>query len=165
MVMHRWFNSTFVNVSWCLSPGWSLMHVLGIAMYERSTYFSIFTFICFYFYGICTLAYFNALLFWESLWSKTNCNFFLFGIVSRKWCISDFINPSYWFFDILQYMLVKFAGMCGATVCKFWKPNVTHVVATTDVKGACTRTMKVLMAILSGKWILTMDCKHCFLFI
>lgn len=60
-------------------------------------------------------------------------------------------------------MLVKFADMCGATVCKFWKPNVTHVVATTDVKGACTRTMKVLMAILSGKWILTMDCKHCFL--
>lgn len=56
-----------------------------------------------------------------------------------------------------KYMLVKFADMCGATVCKFWKPNVTHVVATTDVKGACTRTMKVLMAILSGKWILTMD--------
>lgn len=58
---------------------------------------------------------------------------------------------------------MKFADMCGATVCKFWKPNVTHVVATTDVKGACTRTMKVLMAILSGKWILTMDCKHCYL--
>ncbi|KAK4366050.1 hypothetical protein RND71_013930 [Anisodus tanguticus] len=56
-----------------------------------------------------------------------------------------------------KYMLVKFANMCGASVCKFWKPNVTHVVATTDEKGACTRTMKVLMAILSGKWILTMD--------
>ncbi|XP_075093840.1 BRCA1-associated RING domain protein 1 isoform X2 [Nicotiana tabacum] len=56
-----------------------------------------------------------------------------------------------------MYMLVTFANMCGATVCKFWKPNVTHVVAATDEKGACTRTFKVLMAILSGKWILTMD--------
>ncbi|XP_009627211.1 BRCA1-associated RING domain protein 1-like [Nicotiana tomentosiformis] len=56
-----------------------------------------------------------------------------------------------------KYMLVTFANMCGATVCKFWKPNVTHVVAATDEKGACTRTFKVLMAILSGKWILTMD--------
>ncbi|KAM3355915.1 BRCA1-associated RING domain protein 1 [Capsicum galapagoense] len=59
--------------------------------------------------------------------------------------------------SVEKYMLVKFANMCGATVCKFWKPNVTHVVTTTDEKGACTRTMKVLMAILSGKWILTMD--------
>ncbi|CAN4093563.1 unnamed protein product [Withania somnifera] len=56
-----------------------------------------------------------------------------------------------------KFMLVKFASMCGAIVCKFWKQNATHVVAATDEKGACTRTMKVLMAILSGKWILNMD--------
>ncbi|KAJ8552995.1 hypothetical protein K7X08_020388 [Anisodus acutangulus] len=56
-----------------------------------------------------------------------------------------------------KYMLVKFASMCGATVCKSWNPSVTHVIAATDEKGACTRTLKVLMAILSGKWILRID--------
>ncbi|XP_049411850.1 BRCA1-associated RING domain protein 1 [Solanum stenotomum] len=56
-----------------------------------------------------------------------------------------------------KYMLVKFANMCGATVCKSWNPSVTHVIAATDEKGACTRTLKVLMAILGGKWILTID--------
>ncbi|CAN4113706.1 unnamed protein product [Withania somnifera] len=56
-----------------------------------------------------------------------------------------------------KYMMVKFANMCGATVCKSWNPSVTHVIAATDEKGACTRTLKVLMAILSGKWILTID--------
>ncbi|KAJ9552240.1 hypothetical protein OSB04_016285 [Centaurea solstitialis] len=37
--------------------------------------------------------------------------------------------------------------------------NVTHVVAAVDSKGACTRTLKVLMAILNGKWIVTVECK------
>ncbi|KAG5514637.1 hypothetical protein RHGRI_035886 [Rhododendron griersonianum] len=55
------------------------------------------------------------------------------------------------------YLLVKFASICGATVTKFWKPNVTHVVAATDAKGACTRTFKVLKAILHGRWILKTD--------
>lgn len=54
-------------------------------------------------------------------------------------------------------LLIKFAGICGATVSKFWSPNVTHVIAATDEKGACTRTLKVLMAILKGRWILTME--------
>ncbi|KAL3517726.1 hypothetical protein ACH5RR_020315 [Cinchona calisaya] len=56
-----------------------------------------------------------------------------------------------------KFILIKFATMCGATVSKFWKPNVTHVIAATDEKGACTRTLKVLMGILNGRWILTMD--------
>ncbi|XP_019165530.1 PREDICTED: BRCA1-associated RING domain protein 1 [Ipomoea nil] len=56
-----------------------------------------------------------------------------------------------------KYTLVKFAKMCGATVSKLWTPNVTHVLASTDAEGACTRTLKVLMAILGGKWILSMD--------
>ena len=59
----------------------------------------------------------------------------------------------------MQILLVKFASMCGATVTKFWKPNVTHVIAATDAQGACTRTLKVLMAILNGRWILKIDCK------
>lgn len=56
-----------------------------------------------------------------------------------------------------KFILVEFATMCGATVSKLWEPNVTHVIAATDKKGACTRTLKVLMGILNGKWILTMD--------
>ena len=34
-----------------------------------------------------------------------------------------------------------------------------HVIAETDAQGACTRTLKVLMAILNGRWILKIDCK------
>ncbi|KAF3951309.1 hypothetical protein CMV_023027 [Castanea mollissima] len=56
-----------------------------------------------------------------------------------------------------RILVVKFASMCGATVTKFWKPNVTHVIAATDAQGACTRTLKVLMAILNGRWILKID--------
>ncbi|KAG8389172.1 hypothetical protein BUALT_Bualt02G0201400 [Buddleja alternifolia] len=54
-------------------------------------------------------------------------------------------------------LMVKFATICGATACKFWNPRVTHVIAATDANGAYSRTLKVLMAILDGKWILTMD--------
>ncbi|GFY99548.1 breast cancer associated RING 1 [Actinidia rufa] len=53
-----------------------------------------------------------------------------------------------------KYLLSKFASICGATVSKFWKPNVTHVIAATDAKGACSRTLKVLKAILKGRWVL-----------
>ena len=59
----------------------------------------------------------------------------------------------------VQYLLAKFASICGATVSKFWKPNVTHVIAATDVKGACSRTLKVLKAILNGRWILKTECE------
>ncbi|KAI4324592.1 hypothetical protein MLD38_030066 [Melastoma candidum] len=53
--------------------------------------------------------------------------------------------------------LVKFASSIGATVSKSWSPNVTHVIASTDEKGACTRTYKVLMAILHGRWVLNLN--------
>lgn len=49
--------------------------------------------------------------------------------------------------------------MIGAAVSKFWNPSVTHVIAATDEKGAYTRTLKVLMAITQGKWVLKTDCK------
>ncbi|XP_020539249.1 BRCA1-associated RING domain protein 1 isoform X2 [Jatropha curcas] len=54
-------------------------------------------------------------------------------------------------------LLVEFGSMIGVPVTKFWRPNVTHVIAATDTKGACTRTLKVLMAILNGRWVLTID--------
>ena len=50
--------------------------------------------------------------------------------------------------------------MSGASVTGMWKPNVTHVIASTNERGACNRTRKVLMAILNGKWVLTLECKH-----
>ncbi|KAI9085760.1 hypothetical protein K1719_032174 [Acacia pycnantha] len=53
--------------------------------------------------------------------------------------------------------LINFASRIGATVTKFWTPDVTHVVAATDSNGACARTLKVLMGILNGQWILKMD--------
>ncbi|CAI9778694.1 unnamed protein product [Fraxinus pennsylvanica] len=56
-----------------------------------------------------------------------------------------------------KHLLFKFATMCGATVSKSWSSDVTHVIAATDAKGAVSRTLKVLMAILNGRWILTMD--------
>lgn len=56
-----------------------------------------------------------------------------------------------------RILVVKFASMCGATVTKLWRPNVTHVIAAIDAQGACTRTLKVLMALLNGRWILKID--------
>lgn len=55
--------------------------------------------------------------------------------------------------------MINFASRIGATVTKFWTPDVTHVIAATDSNGACARTLKVLMGILNGQWILKMDCK------
>lgn len=54
--------------------------------------------------------------------------------------------------------------MVGVTVSKFWRPDVTHVIASTDENGACTRTLKVLMAISSGKWVLKLNCELIVLF-
>ncbi|TYH13733.1 hypothetical protein ES288_A06G162700v1 [Gossypium darwinii] len=59
----------------------------------------------------------------------------------------------------MQFLLVKFAKMISVTVSKFWRPGVTHVIASTDENGACTRTLKVLMAILNGKWVLKLNCQ------
>ncbi|CAK7349320.1 unnamed protein product [Dovyalis caffra] len=58
---------------------------------------------------------------------------------------------------LVQCLLVKFGNLIGVRVTKFWRSNVTHVIAATDPDGACTRTLKVLMAILNGKWVLTID--------
>ncbi|CAA6655321.1 unnamed protein product [Spirodela intermedia] len=53
--------------------------------------------------------------------------------------------------------VAKFARLTGAVLSKDWRPSVTHVIASTDPFGACSRTLKFLMAILSGKWVLTID--------
>ncbi|GMH01450.1 hypothetical protein Nepgr_003289 [Nepenthes gracilis] len=49
----------------------------------------------------------------------------------------------------------EFARVSGAIMSKDWTPSVTHVITSTDENKACRRTLKVLMGILEGKWILS----------
>ncbi|PAN39049.1 hypothetical protein PAHAL_7G216900 [Panicum hallii] len=54
-------------------------------------------------------------------------------------------------------ILDQFEHRTGITVTNSWSSNVTHVIASTDERGACARTLKVLMAILAGKWVLNVN--------
>ena len=60
---------------------------------------------------------------------------------------------------IPQRVMEKLAVKLNATISRYSNPSVTHVIASTNEKGACTRTLKVLMGILNGKWIINADCK------
>ncbi|XP_057983911.1 uncharacterized protein LOC131168474 isoform X2 [Malania oleifera] len=51
----------------------------------------------------------------------------------------------------------EFERLSGLKVLKKWNSSVTHVIASTDENGACRRTLKILMAILEGKWILSIE--------
>ncbi|KAJ4895241.1 BRCA1-associated RING domain protein 1 [Raphanus sativus] len=51
-------------------------------------------------------------------------------------------------------LIEKLAAKFNATISRYWNPSLTHVIASTNEKGACTRTLKVLIGILSGKWII-----------
>ncbi|KAL0884435.1 hypothetical protein Bca101_008416 [Brassica carinata] len=51
-------------------------------------------------------------------------------------------------------VMEKVAAKLNATISRYWNPSVTHVIASTNEEGACTRTLKVLMGILNGKWII-----------
>ncbi|MFS8006715.1 putative ubiquitinyl hydrolase 1 [Helianthus anomalus] len=42
-----------------------------------------------------------------------------------------------------KFMMVDFARTNEALVSKYWKDNVTHVIAATDANDACTRTLKM----------------------
>ncbi|KAL6609684.1 hypothetical protein ACP70R_039653 [Stipagrostis hirtigluma subsp. patula] len=50
-----------------------------------------------------------------------------------------------------------FAKVAGVSISASWSPSVTHVIASTDSSGACKRTLKFLMAILNGRWIVSID--------
>ncbi|XP_074580426.1 BRCA1-associated RING domain protein 1-like [Curcuma longa] len=54
-------------------------------------------------------------------------------------------------------MVNEFVTLSGASTTSVWNSGITHVVAATDEHGACSRTLKVLMAILGGKWVLRVD--------
>ncbi|KAF3327538.1 protein BREAST CANCER SUSCEPTIBILITY 1 [Carex littledalei] len=54
-------------------------------------------------------------------------------------------------------LVSEFSMLIGSPISSSWSQNITHVIASTNEVGACKRTLKYLMAILSGKWILTID--------
>ncbi|XP_021851478.2 protein BREAST CANCER SUSCEPTIBILITY 1 homolog [Spinacia oleracea] len=49
----------------------------------------------------------------------------------------------------------ELAKSSGAVLLGSWDPSITHVIASTNENGACKRTLKVMMGILEGKWILS----------
>ncbi|XP_021662104.2 protein BREAST CANCER SUSCEPTIBILITY 1 homolog isoform X2 [Hevea brasiliensis] len=51
----------------------------------------------------------------------------------------------------------EFERLSGVIVLKNWDLSVTHVIASTNENGACRRTLKILMGILEGKWILNIE--------
>lgn len=54
-------------------------------------------------------------------------------------------------------LVSKLKRLSGVTVVKNWDLSVTHVIASTDEKGACRRTLKYLMGVLAGKWIMSIN--------
>ncbi|KAA0052505.1 protein BREAST CANCER SUSCEPTIBILITY 1-like protein [Cucumis melo var. makuwa] len=51
----------------------------------------------------------------------------------------------------------EFQKLSGVPVLQKWDDSVTHIIASTDENGACKRTLKILMGILKGKWILGIE--------
>lgn len=66
--------------------------------------------------------------------------------------------------QITQGIVAEFSKLAGVPISTSWNPSVTHVIASTDLSGACKRTLKFLMAILHGKWVVSLDCKSALLF-
>ncbi|VAH20428.1 unnamed protein product [Triticum turgidum subsp. durum] len=58
--------------------------------------------------------------------------------------------------------LKEFASLTCSTLAEEWDKNVTHVIVGRNAGDACGRSYEVLMAILSGKWVVTagwiVDC-------
>ncbi|XP_057763935.1 protein BREAST CANCER SUSCEPTIBILITY 1 homolog [Salvia miltiorrhiza] len=52
-------------------------------------------------------------------------------------------------------IVTEFENLSGVPILKNWDSTVTHVIASTDENGACRRTLKFLMGVLEGKWILS----------
>lgn len=58
----------------------------------------------------------------------------------------------------MQEVISAFEKLSGAKVIKKYDSSVTHVITSTDENGACRRTIKFMMGILEGKWILDIEC-------
>ncbi|OWF40680.1 BRCA1-associated RING domain protein 1 [Mizuhopecten yessoensis] len=53
--------------------------------------------------------------------------------------------------------LQRCAALLNAKVVQDFCPEVTHVITSSNQDGQCPRTIKYLMAVLQGKWVLNMD--------
>ncbi|XP_047308481.1 protein BREAST CANCER SUSCEPTIBILITY 1 homolog [Impatiens glandulifera] len=56
--------------------------------------------------------------------------------------------------NVDKQLVSEFERISGIQIMKNWDPTVTHIIASADENGACKRTLKILMGILEGKWIL-----------
>uniref|UniRef100_A0ACD5T9Z2 Uncharacterized protein n=1 Tax=Avena sativa TaxID=4498 RepID=A0ACD5T9Z2_AVESA len=58
--------------------------------------------------------------------------------------------------------LEEFASLTSSTLAEEWDKNVTHVIVGRSAGTSCGKSYEVLMAILSGKWVVTagwiVDC-------
>ncbi|XP_047053866.1 BRCA1-associated RING domain protein 1-like [Lolium rigidum] len=54
--------------------------------------------------------------------------------------------------------LKKFASLTNSTLVEEWDKNVTHVIVDRSAGIICGRSYEVLMAILSGKWVVRAEC-------
>ncbi|CAA6668543.1 unnamed protein product [Spirodela intermedia] len=73
------------------------------------------------------------------------------AVSSPKWvlCCSS-LSP------VEKEAVSELAKLAGVLLSKGWSSAVTHLIASVDEEGACRRTLKYLMAIAEGKWILNM---------
>lgn len=51
----------------------------------------------------------------------------------------------------------NFTRLVGVSLSSTWSSTITHIIASTNENGACKRTLKFLMGILEGKWIVKID--------
>ena len=54
----------------------------------------------------------------------------------------------------------EFASWTDATVVNEWTENVTHVIVGKSAGSAWSRSYEVLMALLFGKWVVTVGCQY-----
>ncbi|XP_073274533.1 protein BREAST CANCER SUSCEPTIBILITY 1 homolog isoform X2 [Primulina huaijiensis] len=59
--------------------------------------------------------------------------------------------------NVEKGIVSEFQKLSGVTFLKNWDLSVTHVIASIDQNGVCRRTLKVLMGVLEGKWILSIE--------
>ncbi|CAH2078405.1 unnamed protein product [Thlaspi arvense] len=59
--------------------------------------------------------------------------------------------------DEERIVISEFAELTGVRISRKWEPSATHVIASINENGACKRTLKFMMGILEGKWILSID--------
>ena len=61
--------------------------------------------------------------------------------------------------EFLRCRATQFRRLKGVALTFDFNMNVTHVVCSSDSKHLCSRTLKYLMAVVFGKWVVSFDCR------